>query len=271
MKFRKPSSGWIAGMILDREIRKSAPQAEGKLLDIGCGSKPYRQILSKHTDRYIGLDWPNTFHGRQMDIYGDMLSLPFADGSFDSILCSEVIEHCSEPEISIREMERVLREKGVLLISAPFIFHHHEYPWDYYRYTREGLKYLLTKSGFAIREMHTIGGPFIMVAVELSRVVVITMNWLEWIFNQTLYKLFKCSNSRFSSWLERVESDFNSVLVTIFQVPLYLGYLICESTRITEAWPVFKQIRSLGALLKKEMTKGYYVIAVKKVMVIVIR
>jgi len=107
-----------------------------KTLDIGSGS-------SLHADYFpnsLGLDIARS---RNPDIIGDAHSLPFRDGSFDCILCTEVLEHLREPQKAINEMRRVLRDGGKLILTTRFIFPLHDTPDDFYRFTKYGLRYLL--------------------------------------------------------------------------------------------------------------------------------
>ncbi|MFQ5843761.1 MAG: class I SAM-dependent methyltransferase, partial [Planctomycetota bacterium] len=76
----------------------------------------------------------------------------------DCVLCTAVMEHLEEPEAALRECHRVLEEGGVALYSAPLIWHLHEEPRDFYRYTRYGLRYLFQKAGFELLELRALSG-----------------------------------------------------------------------------------------------------------------
>jgi ubiquinone/menaquinone biosynthesis C-methylase UbiE len=118
-------------------IRKHAPSLKGKLLDFGCGSKPY--LLLFNVDEYIGLDFEKTGHDHsheQIDVYYDGKTIPFKDDHFDSILCSEVAEHLFDLPAALGEMNRVLKKGGKLLLTCPFVWGEHEAPYDSARYTK---------------------------------------------------------------------------------------------------------------------------------------
>jgi SAM-dependent methyltransferase len=140
-----------------RELRKAvgrmAGEVNGKLLDVGCGSKPYRDLF--HAGEYIGLeiDTPENRANKQADVYYDGTTFPFAVGEFDGVICNQVLEHVFEPDHFLREMHRVLKPEGKLLLTVPFVWDEHEQPWDYARYSSFGLRNLLEKNGFAILEM----------------------------------------------------------------------------------------------------------------------
>ena len=83
---------------------------------------------------------PNT----HIDIQADTYRLPFCDNVFDVALCTEVLEHLHTPLRALREMRRVLKPGGKLLLTTPFAYPIHYAPTDYYRYTRFGLMHLLS-------------------------------------------------------------------------------------------------------------------------------
>jgi SAM-dependent methyltransferase len=130
-------------------VKRNAGYLRGRLLDIGCGAKPYREIIGKYCTEYVGLDRPATLHGLQnVDVGGDALHLPFGDESFDSVVSFQVMEHVTEPGLFLSEAFRVLKSGGAAMVTTPFMWGEHEQPNDYYRYTRYGLRYLAEKAGF---------------------------------------------------------------------------------------------------------------------------
>lgn len=123
---------------LYRAIREHSLKFEGSTLDVGCGQKPYEMLFSK-TTKYVGVDVEISGHNHvdsKVDIYYNGLNLPFPDNAFDNIVCFEVLEHVKNPLALITEMSRVLRPKGYLLITTPFVYPEHETPFDFQRITR---------------------------------------------------------------------------------------------------------------------------------------
>ena len=136
-----------------RELRHRVKP--GRLLDVGCGMKPYESLLTQRESRYYGTDWPVTMEGSyggstRADFFSDSMVLPFPEGTFDTIVSTQVLEHVRQPEIVIREMARVLKPSGILILSAPMTWPLHEEPHDYYRYTLHGLRHLLEEADFEI-------------------------------------------------------------------------------------------------------------------------
>jgi len=130
----------------------------GKMLDFGCGSKPYRSFFK--VDEYIGVDYENPGHPHQnedIDIFYDGHHIPVADAYFDCALSSEVFEHIFNPDEVLPEINRVLKPGARLLITCPFVWNEHEVPHDYARYTRFALQHLLKKHGFEVLEVFKSG------------------------------------------------------------------------------------------------------------------
>lgn len=131
----------------------------GRLIDIGCGPKPYAELLAPYVSEHVGLDHGGTLHTRsEVDLWGTAYEIPAPDASFDSALCTAVLEHLEEPEAALRECHRVLRSGGVAIYTVPFIWHLHEEPRDFYRFSKYGLKYLFEKVGFELVELSALSG-----------------------------------------------------------------------------------------------------------------
>lgn len=126
-----------------------APQLKGRLMDFGCGKKPYQSLFK--VDEYIGVDMENPGHSHvneSIDVFYDGKTLPFEDEYFDSIFTSEVFEHIFNLPESLLELNRVLKTNGLILITCPFAYCEHEAPNDYARYTSFAMKYMLSSNGF---------------------------------------------------------------------------------------------------------------------------
>jgi SAM-dependent methyltransferase len=132
-------------------LLKYIPQLSGSVMDFGCGSKPYRSLF--HVTEYIGVDFHGQGHSHEnevIDVYYDGISIPFENNRFDGIFSSEVFEHVFNLEHIVKELNRVLKHGGKLLVTCPFAICEHEAPSDFGRYTSYGLKDLLQRNGFDI-------------------------------------------------------------------------------------------------------------------------
>lgn len=134
-----------------------APMLSGRLLDVGCGSKPYRSLFA--VDAYVGLDIDSEVTRKSgiADQLYDGGRFPFSDAEFDSILCNQVLEHVFNPDEFLGEINRVLKTGGKLLLTVPFVWDEHEQPYDYARYSSFGLRALLEKQGFRIIRHKKLG------------------------------------------------------------------------------------------------------------------
>lgn len=138
---------------LNKSFKDLLPKLQGRILDVGCGTKPYEIFAIKSTE-YIGLevDSEESRRNKKADFFYDGKSMPFHDSSFDSVFSTQVLEHVVDPDGFIKEIKRVLKQDGVLLLSVPFIWDEHEQPYDFLRYTSFGIINLLKKNGFEIIE-----------------------------------------------------------------------------------------------------------------------
>ena len=129
-----------------------------RVLDAGAGEGQYASHFERH--RYIGVDlgvgdadWSYT----ALDAVADLAALPFADATFDAVINIVTLEHVREPKSVLCELGRVLRPGGQLLLVTPHEWEEHQQPYDYYRYTRYGLAYLLGCSGFSDLQIVPVG------------------------------------------------------------------------------------------------------------------
>ena len=126
---------YLAVYQLNNFIKKNLSSMEGTVLDLGCGKKPYSRFYD--SSKWLGVDISK-------DTYADKLMLdnkyiPYEDSSFDLVFSTNVIEHIEDLDTVILEIQRVLKDDGKILISIPFLFNNHSAPYDYRRYTKEGL------------------------------------------------------------------------------------------------------------------------------------
>lgn len=134
---------------INKDIAISLPY-KGRVIDLGCGTAPYKADILRSADEYVGVDWGNSLHdGSNIDIIADLTKvLPFSDNDADTVVSFQVLEHLPEPEFFLSECYRILRDGGQIFLTVPFMWHVHEQPYDYFRYTRYGLRYLLEKNNF---------------------------------------------------------------------------------------------------------------------------
>jgi SAM-dependent methyltransferase len=139
--------------------------ARGKLIDLGCGVMPFRSILPDWIERYHALDIFPRAAG--LTLIGDIQHLGMIPSAFyDSALCLEVLEHVPDPWQACREICRILKPGGVLILSVPHLSRLHDLPHDYYRYTHVGLTHMLRSAGLELVVIKTKGGLFTFLAIS---------------------------------------------------------------------------------------------------------
>jgi SAM-dependent methyltransferase len=142
------------------DFAKSLPPG-AHVLDAGAGEGNYKAYFGGQ--RYLGLDLAIGDSGwdySRLDVVGDLAALPFRDAVFDASLNVVTLEHVKEPGRVLKELARTLVPGGRLLLIAPHEWEEHQQPHDYYRYTRYGLEYLLSRAGFGALDIHPVGGFF---------------------------------------------------------------------------------------------------------------
>ncbi len=134
---------------------------DGKTLDVGCHEGPYK----KWFPNTVGFD---IRPGKGVDVVGDIHDMPFGEGEFDAILCTEVLEHCRDPRTAVGEMLRVLKPGGRVILTTRFMYPSHGQPWDYYRFSRNALLDLFAK--WDIEALERESRPFSTIGILLQRI-----------------------------------------------------------------------------------------------------
>lgn len=185
----------------------------GVVADIGAGRGKYRPLIMRYSRKYIALDnLSSSFQfGRdeskaQLDVIGGVAQLPFVDGAFDTVVCTEVIEHVEDPFALMVELNRILAPGGHLILSTGWIAPYHPEPKDYYRFSHDAFRYLFVRFGFEVVELIPKGGLFTLLlyfplrlldlhsalfrrvkgkAIVLFRALEFACQWLDSRFGQT--------------------------------------------------------------------------------------
>ena len=143
--------------------------ASGRLLDIGCGTKPWRDVFAPHIDEHVGIDHEQTLHGLgSIDLISDAYDVPLPDGEADAILLTEVLEHLERPGDALAECRRLLRPGGHLIATTPFSWPLHEEPRDFFRYSPHGLRHLSEEAGLEVVELRALSGAWTTIALHFS-------------------------------------------------------------------------------------------------------
>jgi SAM-dependent methyltransferase len=131
--------------------------AKGKLLDIGCGNKPYEIWCKETITEYIGCDIVQS-SANKVDVLSSANKIPLESNSFDTVLSTQVVEHVEDHQGMVDEAYRLLKPEGYFILSGPMYWNLHEEPYDFFRFTKHGFKYILEKAGFEVCEIVPNGG-----------------------------------------------------------------------------------------------------------------
>lgn len=208
----KKRHAWLVKRIREEALAERIKKyGRGRLIDIGCGEKPYVIFTKGLVVQHLGIDHPGTFHEKtSIDIFATAYHTSLADAVGDVVLSTAVLEHLEEPEAAIREMYRILKPGGHVILTAPFYWQIHESPRDFFRFTRYGLEYLFTKTGFQIVEIYPLSGFLVTFSQQLCNFLQQyrhrrSMAWLISITQEVLqslaYRLRRWDKSSNFTWM----------------------------------------------------------------------
>jgi len=159
------------------------------LLDAGAGVQRYREAAAhlvytsqdfgdyKGGEAFGDRDSP-VWDASRCDLLCDITEIPVADGRFDAILCTEVFEHLPDPQRALRELARVLKPGGCMLLTAPFRSLYHQDPYFFFSgFSRYWYQHHAVACGLVIEAIEPNGDYFDDVAQELVRIVRLGPLW----------------------------------------------------------------------------------------------
>ena len=162
MEYRNP------GAVIEETIRvrllKEAFRNYGQsevLIDLGCGPRPYFHLYKDYFSRTIAIEHPDTdFPKKNIDIFCSAVNIPLPDHSANAVLCTEMLHDIAEPELVLKEISRLLKPGGILILTTPFMVPVVDGDIDHYRYTRTGIRFLVHKAGMKVRNTEAVSDIF---------------------------------------------------------------------------------------------------------------
>ena len=152
---RKPLIDWL----------RAQDVSGARVLDVGCGDRPYAELFPGA----VGFDVPGNPHA---DLHGDIDAIPVEEASFDVVLCLQVLEHVPDPAAAVRELHRVVRPGGRVLLTTHGIYPFHPNPDDLWRWTHQGLERLfLTNAEWESVTVRPGAGTVSTVAMQIAHVL----------------------------------------------------------------------------------------------------
>jgi ubiquinone/menaquinone biosynthesis C-methylase UbiE len=159
---------YLVYLSFHRELKAAIQKyAKGKLLDIGCGNKPYESWFEGKIEKYIGCDVVQS-SSNKVDVLCLANKIPLEDNHFGTVFSTQTIEHIEDYQGMIEEAYRVLKKDGCFILSGPFYWHLHEEPYDFYRFSKHGFKYILEKAGFEMLDVKENGGAWATLGLMMN-------------------------------------------------------------------------------------------------------
>lgn len=183
--------------IIDGILYATKEYAKGKLLDLGCGNKPYTEILSPQITEYIGCDIIQSSNNC-VDVICEATDIPLPNNSFDTAFSTQTIEHVGDFQLMVNEAYRLLKPGGHFIVSGPMYWPLHEEPYDFHRFTKHGFAHTLKKAGFEVVEVIPNGGKWALLGQVLIQTLPV---WL------TFPKALKWIHNKFFIWLDQKYFD----------------------------------------------------------------
>lgn len=145
--------GGLSRLLMDQVEHHIARGA--RLVDLGCGTMPYRPLMDRCGVAYLGADLDGTAD-LTIDGYG---RVPLDAESCDAVLSVQVLEHVADLDAYCGEIRRLLRDDGTLLLSTHGTWLYHPHPEDHRRWTRMGLVAELAQRGLKVEDLQPVVGP----------------------------------------------------------------------------------------------------------------
>jgi SAM-dependent methyltransferase len=178
-------------------------QARGDLLDVGAGDVPYREYFADVVDLYHTVDYEKRIDEIDFEADAQDMSGVIESDRYDTVLLFEVLEHVPNPFKVVGELFRVLRRNGKVVLSVPHLSRLHEEPYDFYRYTKYGLRHLFEEAGFVDVEIIPRGGFFCFLTHQVSTIL-ICLTWHIPLIKDIVFFLNKWLVVRPAYWLDTI-------------------------------------------------------------------
>ena len=197
---------------LDRCLELATPFMQGLVLDVGGKRINERGMFRPpKTDRWYAL---NITRPEYPHVISDAHDLPVEDACADTVVCTEVIEHIADPQKVVAELARILRSGGHLILSIPFLMPVHGDPFDFQRFTAQGLSKLLSNHHFEVLELQPMGLFFTSIAdlirFPLSKIQSTFLRWSVGIPFMLLATLLVQLDSRWSVSHSRLLASYTT-------------------------------------------------------------
>ena len=233
--------------IMKRKLKKHQHAISGKVLDIGCGNKPYENIF-RNVEKYVGTNSESYYKNSLQKIeehdivVEDGTKLPIENESYDGVLNFQVLPVFENPNDFYKEVHRILKPEGYFLLTTDFLYPIWNAPYNYWRTTKFGLQKLSENNGFKITVLEPFGGYWVMRARVLERY-----------FRSMLPKLLKRMND---------EKNLFIKFLKMIRVLIWLFVVLFSPFLLNSAFLIFHFLDKL--FYDDEFTTNYFVLMRKE-------
>jgi len=168
--------------MLENSLRLTQPYIKGRLLDVGCGHRPYEKTFFAGASEYVGCDYLSD--RSRPDVICSALDLTFPDNSFDTVVSTEVLEHVPDPQLALREMFRVAKPGARVIVSTPLYWLRHEVPYDFFRYPYDGLLHLVKEAGLEVEKLLNRGRSYAFLGQVIQHIHPVRSRLVNWLINR---------------------------------------------------------------------------------------
>ncbi len=169
----------IRRRLLDRTLTSLAGRMQGYVIEVGNGRSGRRGYFRPPTDGIRQWLFVDLSAATQPHVRADVQTLPLKTAVADTALCLETLEYVRHPEEALRELRRVLKSHGTLILATPFL-HRVDAAQDYWRFTEPALRTLLADAGFQVEAVHAQGAALAVIANILKHAVAaIPQAWMR--------------------------------------------------------------------------------------------
>jgi len=184
-KFRDPLRFYVTQFV---RLVSNSVLPGSSILDAGAGECVYKKYF-KHC-KYISADYcvgDDNWNYKNIDLKCKLSEIPVKSNSYDNVLCTQTLEHVNNPDDVLAELNRVLKKGGKLYLSVPFLQSEHQLPHDYFRYTKNGLRYLFEKNNFSVDSIDSGGGHILVAGIYFKHIPALIfknkyVSLLKWAF-----------------------------------------------------------------------------------------
>lgn len=151
---------------IEWELAPLGPYLSGRVLNAGCGNRNVSALLDGFgATEVVNYDIASELPGA---VIGSLDQMPFAAAEYDSVLCNAVLEHVESATGVMRELVRVVKPGGYLVVAIPFLQPFHPCPGDFRRYTLDGMRKLGKENELEV------------VAIYPTHTIAQTLGWIIW-------------------------------------------------------------------------------------------